>query len=190
MKDLKCEIWKPIKYKGIDYSGIYEISNMGRLKSVRYGGKILNGVIDNRGYQRTTLSFKNIRNTVRFHCLVIYSFIGNRKEGQVIDHINSNKLDNRLCNLQIISHRANLSKERTIKSGLPCGVHLAKNRFRATIAILNKIKYLGRYKCQKKASKAYQIALARHLDGGELKDIFKAVDEYRVSIDLKPIKRR
>ena len=49
------EIWKPVK----DYEGLYEVSNMGRVKSLNYRRtgkeKVLKGKLNNSGYLKVTL---------------------------------------------------------------------------------------------------------------------------------------
>ena len=196
MEDLEGEIWKPIIWKNLDCTGYYEVSNKGRVKSLRFNNKILKGSLSYNDYLRVTLNIKNIKVTARIHSIVISSFIRNIKKGEVVDHINSDKLDNRLCNLRILSHRLNCSRERVSKSNLPCGVSLNKTNpenifIRSTIRLNNnKIIFLGLYLCIQSASNAYKIALLNHSHGSELKDVFKKVDEYRISIGLKPIKRR
>ncbi len=124
-----------------------------------------------------------------------YSFFSETKNKYVIDHINSNRLDNRLSNLQAITQRANLSKERTLKSSLPCGVWHQKTKkantyMRATISILNKRTFLGVFKSKETASQAYQIALSIHNKGKSLNDVYKAVNNFRISIGLKPTKTK
>ena len=52
----ETEIWKPIK----DYEGIYEVSNLGNIKSFkRSKEKVLKGCIGNLGYRRYSLRKDN-----------------------------------------------------------------------------------------------------------------------------------
>jgi len=195
MQDLEGEIWKPIIWKHLDYTGYYEVSNKGRVKSLRFNNKILKGTLGDNGYLKVTLRVENLQVIRKIHSVVVSSFIRNLKKGEVIDHINSDKLDNRLCNLRIVTHRFNCSREKVIKSKLPCGVGLQKRnkkniRIQSRITVNNKLIFLGYYLCIQSASNAYKIALLNHSHDSELKDVFKKVDEYRISIGLKPIKRR
>jgi hypothetical protein len=79
-----------------------------------------------------------------------------------IDHINIDRLDNRLCNLRKVTHQQNcfnfpLNKKNT--SGYT-GVSFVKklNKFRATIVINYKQKHLGVFKTAEDANLAYQNA--------------------------------
>jgi hypothetical protein len=85
-------------------------------------------------------------------------FQGNK---MVVDHLNSDKLDNHISNLRLITHRENLSKERTSKSGLPVGVYYDKptKKYRTLIFINNKHKHLGLFTTTKEASDVYQLKL-------------------------------
>jgi hypothetical protein len=89
------EIWKPV----VGYEGFYEISNLGRVKSLsRFvnrsrGGKQLKKeriLIPSIGrYLKVSLSKRGIIKNERVHKLVATSFIGPRPNGMVIDHINN-----------------------------------------------------------------------------------------------------
>ena len=195
MEDLEGEIWKPIIYKGVDYTGHYEVSNTGNIKSFKCGKeKILKPKRNSDGYMLISLSMNTIV-TAYVHALVFYTFGSIAIKGYVIDHVNSNKLDNSFSNLRLVSVRDNISKEKTIKSGTPTGVQVrfrsGKRQILSMIAFTNnKQKHLGYYKTVESASYAYQLALAAHEKGFELEKIFKVVDDYRIILGLKPIKRR
>lgn len=95
----------------------------------------------------------------------------------VIDHINSNKVDNRLANLRLITSRENSSKERAEKSGLPTGVSLAHvgKPYQTHIRLDGRRHSLGRYDTPEEGGKAYQRALAMHGDGFTPEEIKKAL---------------
>jgi hypothetical protein len=89
----------------------YEVSNLG---NVRKNGKIIKGSINNRGYLYIQLQRQQIdppyriqRKNLLIHQLVANAFIGDRN-GRDTDHINRNKLDNRLENLRYLSHSENM----------------------------------------------------------------------------------
>lgn len=195
MEDLEGEIWKPIIYKGVDYTGHYEVSNMGRVKSFKNCGcKVLKASVNSHGYNRVRL-YLDLCTEVKVHRLVFDAFVGMTKKGYHIDHINSEKQDNRAKNLRLITHRENISKEKTITSGLPrgviCELRHGRVQIKSRIALVkNEQIYLGRYKSTKHAAQSYKIALNCHNEGYNLLAVINFVDEYRISIGLKPIKRR
>ena len=102
------EIWKPIK----DYEGIYEISNLGRVKSLirlKKGAKnitylikekILKQNFDKDGYCIINLYKNSKLKTFKIHRLVAECFIKNIDNKKQVNHINGIKHDNRLENLE------------------------------------------------------------------------------------------
>lgn len=66
-------------------------------------GKILNGYIDDNGYRRIRLNDKNYR----YHRIIAQIFLPNPDNLQDIDHINHDKLDNRICNLRWVTRYEN-----------------------------------------------------------------------------------
>ena len=83
-----------------------------------------------------------------------------------VDHINGNRLDNRICNLRLATHSENQQNRkrasRTNKSSGVLGVGWdgSKNRWRAEICVRGKRRTLGRYATIEEASAAYQRAKA------------------------------
>ena len=61
--------------------------------------------IDKKGYVRVTLG----KNRITLHLLLVKHFL-NYKKGMTIDHIDGNKLNNKLNNLQLVSNGKNVSK--------------------------------------------------------------------------------
>ena len=59
--------------------------------------------IDPSGYAKTDLNVAGKRETVRLHDYVMATVYGQKPEKAHIDHINGSKLDNRVCNLRIVT---------------------------------------------------------------------------------------
>ena len=139
----------------------YSISTDGDVKSL-ITGKIMKQHVSTVGYKaiRLTLSSKNTK-LIHTHRLVAITFLGfDETSSCVVDHIDNNKLNNHISNLQIVSRRLNNTKEFTSKSGLP-GVYSEPDRvsFRSRIKINGKYVSLGNYKTPEEAYYKYMEAL-------------------------------
>jgi hypothetical protein len=150
----KVEIWKPVK----NYELLYEISNFGNLRSLNritktskgfrsYKGKKIKPVIDKKtNYGMYVLSKDGVRENYRIHVLVAICFLNHKKSKYqlVVDHIDGNALNNNLSNLQIISHRQNISKSKKSNSKYT-GVcfHKTKQKYISSISYKNKLIHLG-----------------------------------------------
>ena len=156
------EIWKDV----VGYEGRYLISNTGKLKSIiKNKEKLLKGNLSSKGYIQYTLNWKLKKNPngYRAHQLVAQAFLGHKPDGMnfVIDHINDNKLDNRIENLQIVSQRFNSCKTQGKYSSQYKGVCWEKNKKKwgSSIRINGKSKHLGYFIDEYEAHLTYQNAL-------------------------------
>lgn len=104
------EIWRNIE----GYEGLYQVSNLGRIYSLRRE-KILAGGIDTSGYIVVTLYKNGKGKTKTVHRLVAKAFIENPKELPVINHKDENKTNNHITNLEwcTIKYNINYSKNST-----------------------------------------------------------------------------
>lgn len=153
------EIWKTI----VGFED-YQISNLGKVKSFKFGKeKILNKSKDTNGYFKVDFWVYGKRYSKRVHQLVAISFLKHIPSGMelVIDHINNDKLDNRVENLQIVSQRFNSRKNQFSYSSKYKGVcwHKQAKKWNTQITINGERKYLGLFDCEIKASEAYQNAV-------------------------------
>lgn len=168
------EIWKDIP----GYEGYYQVSSFGRVKSVdrisykngiplNLKGKILKIRRSSNGYISVVLSKDAVRKSSRTHLLVALSFWGYKRIGNKLDvnHIDGNRENNNLSNLEIVTHRDNCSVcYRSDKIGSTSkfvGVSWSKERKKwvAQIGINGKQTSLGRYTNEEDAAAAYQNAL-------------------------------
>ena len=113
------------------------------------------------GYFVVCLYCEGKQKTFSVHQLLAITFLDHIPNGNTfeVDHINKNKLDNRLENLRVISHRKNNSI--CWDRNLPTGVYYRKDRkkYQSKIYIKGKTKYLGSFNTPEEASEAYQKAL-------------------------------
>lgn len=122
------EIWKPIK----NYENLYEISNLGRVKSLPrtrlqrgnkgivhehcYPEKIMKGYYDKTtGYRGVNLYGNNTYTHCWIHRLVAEAFCENPNNYNIVDHKNGRKLDNRANNLRWVTQKENIKN--AIKNG-------------------------------------------------------------------------
>jgi hypothetical protein len=156
-----------------NYEGIYQVSNLGNVKSLNFKvsgfEKILKPSIDSSSYYYVGFSKNGKGKKFRIHQLVAMAFLNHIPCGHkiVVDHINTNRLDNRLENLQLISNRENISKDRKNKSSKYVGVswHKIKNKWESKICADNKSKHLGLFDEEHEAHLAYQNALEMYHKG-------------------------
>lgn len=148
------------------YEGLYQVSDLGRVKSLLCGKtKLLKGGKDSDGYLCVSLRKNSKQKTISIHQLVAVAFLGHNPCGMrvIIDHISNEKLDNRSENLQLTSNRHNSSKDRKNKTSKYTGVSWDKSRSKwvSKIKINGKDKNLGRFTNELEASNAYQTALKK-----------------------------
>lgn len=94
------EIWKTVK----GYEGLYEVSNLGNVRSLDYHNwgvvRNLTPVMDCYSYMRVCLCKNNKQRNGLVHRMVAQAFLENPLELPQINHINENKSDNRVENLE------------------------------------------------------------------------------------------
>ena len=88
------------------FGEVYEVSDLGR---VRRGTRIKTLTVDNLGYSQAHLSYKGVPSCARVHRLVAIAFLGSPSvERYQVNHKNGRKTDNRVCNLEWVSHSENM----------------------------------------------------------------------------------
>ena len=167
---MQNEIWKDIP----NYEGFYQVSNLGNVKTLSREicnvtgcritkTRLLKLGVDSKGYYMCILCKDKYRKTRNVHQLVSEAFLLHSPCGLniVVDHINNNQLDNRVENLQIITHRKNISKDRKNKTSKYTGVFWSKKdkKWISKISVNKKTTVLGYFKCELAAHLAYQNKL-------------------------------
>ena len=177
---IKKEIWKDVP----GYEGYYQVSNMGKVRSLdriityKSGaskllkGKVLNPAM-NDGYKQVILTMKGRKKTFRISQLVAMAFLGHKPDGHklVVDHIDGDRLDNRVENLRIVTHRANVSTcfrtDNGTLSSEYVGVYWSIDslKWRSIIYYDGINIHLGSFDNEINASNAYQEALSKIKNG-------------------------
>ena len=166
------EIYKDIP----NYEG-YQVSNLGNVKSLdrvikhkdsysrSIKGRVLKAGLSSVGYLGVTLCKNGKKKTKQIHQLVAIAFLNHTPNGYklIVDHKNAIKTDNKLSNLQLISHRLNLSKDKKNKTSKYTGVSWIKgdNKWICSITINGRKKHLGLFKTEIEAHERYQLELSK-----------------------------
>ena len=115
-------------------------------------------------YRVSLLNDEGIRKIKGVHRFMAITFLGLDENSKMhVDHIDNNKLNNNLSNLQVISQRENNSKDkfRKGKTSKYTGVHWSQpvRKWKAQIYKNGKVKYLGLFDSEHEAFSAYQYEL-------------------------------
>lgn len=133
------EIWKSIK----GYEGLYEVSNLGNVRSldrvrkqynhngiatVKYKGRILKKQIKKgTNYHTVTLYDNDRKSKIKsVHRLVAENFLENENKYPVINHKDGNKQNNNVNNLEWCTQSHNVKE--SYRLGLQKGFHISKRK--------------------------------------------------------------
>lgn len=105
------EIWRSV----VGYEGIYEVSNLGRVKSLdridaggrRWKGRIMANQTQKTGHKTLRLCQQAAYENYKVHHLVLHAFVGPRPNGMECCHNDGDPANNRLENLRWDTHKAN-----------------------------------------------------------------------------------
>ena len=166
------EIWKDIP----EYEGLYQVSNLGRIKSLErkvrsstkdgfriVKEKILTPYDNGRGYLIIRLSKQGKVKSLSVHQIVAITFLGHVPNGMkyVINHKDYNKQNNNATNLEIITQRENTNKKHLKSTSQFVGVYWNKQnkKWQTSIMINRKQVLLGCFDNELEAHFAYQTKL-------------------------------
>lgn len=144
-----------------NYEGIYQVSNLGNVKSLKWKKEIIMKQGISSRYLAVNLRKENISKNVKVHVLVAMAFLNFKPNKQVltIDHKNGVRTDNRLENLQIVTQRENIQNYHKSRKGqIGADWHEQTKKWRSRIYINKRIVHLGLFEEEKDALKAYEIA--------------------------------
>ena len=120
--------------------------------------------LNNTGYLKIDIRCNNVKYRYYLHNIITLCYLGKKPDDFQTDHINNNKLDNRLENLQYISRQDNLYKRVNNKFGVPIKGYTKNTNgtFKAEITLDGKKIYLGTYKTEKEARRVYVDAKLKY----------------------------
>lgn len=95
----------------------YLASTKGQIGSIKNGHfKVISQRSHNKGYNRVDLWYENQSKYYLVHKLVTLAFYGKRPKNKEVNHINTNKKDNRLENLEYVTKKENM--QHAFRNGL------------------------------------------------------------------------
>lgn len=117
VRNLENEIWKPVK----GYEGKYEVSNLGRVKSLNYSQTGEERLLKPSLTTKNGYLFVVLRKDFKSHIMLIHRIVYEAFRGKLpkfvvtmkgdermeVNHINEIKTDNRLENLELVTSRQN-----------------------------------------------------------------------------------
>ena len=119
-----CEVWKDV----VGFEGLYQVSNFGRVKSLaKKAGKssrderIKTPIICCSGYAKVNTCKNNDQKQISIHRLVAEAFIPNPENKPCVNHIDGNKLNNHVDNLEWCTQKENV--QHAIEHGLRTHSH-------------------------------------------------------------------
>lgn len=117
------EVWKDV----VGHEGLYEVSNLGRIRSLPrittsrpMKGKLLSTATkDTKRYEKVCLSYNGNYKYYKVHQVVARAFIDNPENKPQINHIDGNRHNNKVDNLEWVTSTENNSRAK--KHGMLLG---------------------------------------------------------------------
>jgi hypothetical protein len=119
---VSTEAWLPV----VGWEAWYEVSDLGRVRRIDYRVNrpvndrrvvtLLSPSLNSGGYLSVILSAPGVKRRTRVvHLLVADAFLGPRAPGLEIDHVDMNRANPRLANLEAVTHRENVRRSRAAR---------------------------------------------------------------------------
>lgn len=183
---MQQEIWKDIP----DYKGYYQVSNLGRVKGLKYTfwakkqfrtlpERILKPNKNKNGYFYVVLHKNKKGKTWKVHKLVALAFIPNPENKKCIDHIDTNKENNNVNNLRWCTHKENMSNSITKKKLIDAGA------FQITKEMREKAK-IGYLKNKKQILQKIKLAVEKPIKCIETEKIYKSITTAATELQINP----
>ena len=153
---------KPIDVE--ELKKVFRINDKGKLEKLYCGRWKEVPVVSNHDHGYCRVGFNSMR--VCYHTIVWILTTGEDiPEDMVIDHINGNKLDNRIENLRLVNQRVNTQNKKAHRQGKLVGCYFDKcrDRYKAQVQIGKKAIYLGRYATEEEAHNIY-VNACEHIE--------------------------
>lgn len=110
------EEWRPV----IGYIGLYEVSNLGRVRSLprrgTKGGILVIDTSNSKHYAHVVLAKNSKLHTTSLHKIVAEAWVPNPENKPQVNHIDGDKLNNKAENLEWVTNLEN--RRHAIKTGL------------------------------------------------------------------------
>jgi len=137
------EEWRPI----LGYEGIYDASNIGNIMRIKpekntFAGRIMQQSNDRYGYPHVKLCKGGKAKGYGVHTLIIGAFVGPCPEGEQVNHIDGDKTNNNVENLEYVTQREN--NEHAFTFGLKNTDHMVGERHYGSILTENAIPQIRR----------------------------------------------
>lgn len=148
---LPKQCWRDIE----GYEGLYQVSNTGRVRSLNYGRtgktKVLKQSTDKGGYKNVNLHKSGKYKTCKIHRLVAQAFIPNPNDLPEVNHIDENKANNQVSNLEWCdrTYNCNYGTYKQRVSEALKGKHEGKNNPRAKPVLMFTLdgKFIRKFDC-------------------------------------------